>query len=82
MGEPEACAGSTGDVCYSRLSYRELDRGVAQHLRPRRIATIAVGGWVADETIRRAIDMRDGAIKNSTILSFQGRSNAFPHHRL
>jgi hypothetical protein len=38
--------------------------------------------WDADETIRRAIDIRDGTIKNPKILSFQGRSKEFPHHRL
>jgi hypothetical protein len=46
------------------------------------LATVIAGpsAWVADETIRRAIDMRDGTIKNPKILSFQGRSNEFPHH--
>ena len=48
------------------------------------LATVIAGpsAWDADETIRRAIDIRDGTIKNPKILSFQGRSNEFPHHRL
>ncbi|MGZ4666666.1 MAG: alanine dehydrogenase, partial [Frankiaceae bacterium] len=38
--------------------------------------------WEADETIRRAIEIRDGVIHNPKILSFQGRSPAYPHPRL
>ncbi|GAA4382460.1 N(5)-(carboxyethyl)ornithine synthase [Tsukamurella soli] len=41
-----------------------------------------VGGpasWKDDETISRAIEIRDGHIENPNILSFQGRSAAFPH---
>lgn len=35
--------------------------------------------WDQDETIRRAIEIRDGVIRNSKILSFQGRSADYPH---
>ncbi|MFL6131874.1 MAG: N(5)-(carboxyethyl)ornithine synthase [Nocardioidaceae bacterium] len=35
--------------------------------------------WDADQTIRRAIDIRDGVIQNPAILSFQGRSPTHPH---
>jgi alanine dehydrogenase len=38
--------------------------------------------WDADQTIRRAIEIRDGVIQNPKILSFQGRAKEFPHHRL
>jgi alanine dehydrogenase len=38
--------------------------------------------WEADETIRRAVDIRDGVIQNPKILSFQHRSAEFPHARL
>ena len=38
--------------------------------------------WEADETIRRAIEIQDGVIHNPKILSFQGRSPAYPHPRL
>jgi len=38
--------------------------------------------WEADQTIRRAIEIRDGVIQNPKILSFQGRAKEFPHHRL
>lgn len=34
-----------------------------------------------DETIARAIEIRDGVIENSKILSFQGRHADHPHHR-
>ncbi len=38
--------------------------------------------WDADETIRRAIEIRDGVIQNPRILSFQGRSPEPPHRPL
>jgi hypothetical protein len=36
-------------------------------------------GWDGDETIRRAIEIRDGRILNPAILHFQGRSPEQPH---
>jgi alanine dehydrogenase len=39
------------------------------------------GAWEADETIRRAIEIREGAILNPKILSFQNRSPDYPHER-
>ncbi len=35
--------------------------------------------WDKDETIRRAIEIRDGSIQNPEILGFQGRSGEYPH---
>jgi alanine dehydrogenase len=35
--------------------------------------------WDADDTIRRAIEIRDGVIQNPAILSFQHRSPDYPH---
>ena len=35
--------------------------------------------WEADETIRRAIEIRDGRVENPRILSFQGRSPEYPY---
>jgi alanine dehydrogenase len=35
--------------------------------------------WDGDETIRRAIEIRDGRILNPAILEFQGRSSEEPH---
>jgi alanine dehydrogenase len=37
------------------------------------------GAWDADETIRRAIEIRNGIIQNPDILSFQDRSPDYPH---
>jgi alanine dehydrogenase len=37
--------------------------------------------WEADETIRRAVEIQDGTIRNPSILAFQSRAAAFPHHR-
>jgi alanine dehydrogenase len=36
-------------------------------------------GWDGNETIRRAIEIRDGVIQNPKILSFQDRAREFPH---
>jgi alanine dehydrogenase len=35
--------------------------------------------WDANETIRRAIEIREGRIQNPRILSFQGRSPTYPY---
>ncbi|WP_280694203.1 MULTISPECIES: N(5)-(carboxyethyl)ornithine synthase [unclassified Kitasatospora] len=35
--------------------------------------------WEADETIRRAIEIREGAIQNPAVLAFQHRSPNYPH---
>lgn len=35
--------------------------------------------WDADETVRRAIEIRDGVVQNPQILTFQGRAAAYPH---
>ncbi len=35
--------------------------------------------WDADETLTRAIEIRDGHVVNPAILAFQGRAEAFPH---
>ncbi len=36
-------------------------------------------GWERTPTIARAIEIRDGVVENPTILSFQGREEAYPH---
>ena len=38
--------------------------------------------WDGDETVRRAIEIRDGIIQNPDILSFQHRTPDYPHQRL
>lgn len=37
-------------------------------------------GWDANETIRRAIEIRDGVVLNPAVLEFQHREAAYPHH--
>ena len=37
--------------------------------------------WDANETLRRAIELRDGIIQNPSILAFQHRSPDYPHAR-
>jgi hypothetical protein len=39
------------------------------------------GSWDGDETISRAIEIRDGVVQNAKILSFQQRSADYPHAR-
>jgi alanine dehydrogenase len=36
-------------------------------------------GWEADETIRRAIEIQDGVVRNPAVLAFQHRSAEYPH---
>ena len=38
--------------------------------------------WDANETLRRAIEIREGVIQNPDILAFQQRSGDYPHPRL
>ncbi len=40
------------------------------------------GSWDEVPTVRRAIELRDGVIQNPAILSFQGRSEDYPHEVL
>ncbi|MCU1520221.1 MAG: alanine dehydrogenase, partial [Arthrobacter sp.] len=35
--------------------------------------------WTSDETIHRAIEIRDGAVLNPDVLQFQQREPAYPH---
>lgn len=35
--------------------------------------------WDGSETVRRAIEIRDGRVQNPRILSFQGRAATYPH---
>ena len=48
------------------------------------LPTVMAGpdSWDGDETIRRAIEIRDGVIQNSKILSFQDRSPEYPHDKI
>jgi alanine dehydrogenase len=36
-------------------------------------------GWEASQTLRRAIEIKDGEVLNPKILSFQSRSSEFPY---
>jgi alanine dehydrogenase len=54
----------------------EISEALLPHLR-----TVLDGpsAWETDQTIRRAIEIHDGVIKNPAILSFQRRSPQYPH---
>jgi len=57
----------------------EISEAMLPYLR-----AILSGGdaWEANETISRAIEIRDGVIRNPNILSFQSRSPDYPHARV
>jgi alanine dehydrogenase len=57
----------------------EISEALIPHLRT---VMGGPGSWDSDETIRRAIEIRDGVIRNPKILSFQRRSAEFPHSRM
>jgi len=48
------------------------------------LPTVMAGAraWDGDETIKRAIEIRDGVIQNPKILSFQNRSPEYPHEKV
>jgi len=54
----------------------EMSEALLPHLP---IVLAGPPAWEADETIRRAIEVRDGTIRNPSILAFQSRSATFPH---
>jgi alanine dehydrogenase len=54
----------------------EISQALLPHLRP---VLAGPQAWDANETIRRAIEIRDGVIQNPRILSFQHRSPDYPH---
>ncbi len=56
--------------------------GISEALIPY-LRTVMDGStaWDQDQTIRRAIEIRDGVVQNPKILSFHGRSPEYPHAR-
>ena len=56
----------------------EISDALLPHLR-----TVMAGPdeWKASETIRRAIEIRDGVVQNPRILSFQHRDADYPHRQ-
>ena len=54
----------------------EISEALLPHLGP---VLTGPAAWDADQTIRRAIEIRDGIICNPRILSFQHRSPDYPH---
>ena len=57
----------------------EISEALLTHLRT---VLAGPGAWDRDETIRRAIEIRDGTIQNPDILAFQHRAPQYPHPRL
>ena len=57
----------------------EISEALIPHLRT---VMDGPGAWDRDQTISRAIEIRDGVIRNPKILSFQRRTATFPHSRM
>ena len=57
----------------------EISEALLTHLRT---VLAGPGAWDRDETIRRAIEIRDGTIQNPDILAFQHRAPQYPHPQL
>ncbi|WP_433337837.1 N(5)-(carboxyethyl)ornithine synthase [Spirillospora sp. CA-294931] len=57
---------------------REISQALLPHLD-----TVLAGpaAWDADPTIGRAIEIRDGLVRNPAILAFQERASDYPHRR-
>jgi alanine dehydrogenase len=56
----------------------EISEALIPHLRA---VMSGPDGWQGSETIRRAIEIRDGVVQNPRILSFQKRAPEYPHDR-
>ena len=57
----------------------EISEALVPHIRA---VMSGPDGWQGSETIRRAIEIRDGVVQNPRILSFQGREPEYPHRRV
>jgi alanine dehydrogenase len=57
---------------------REISKALLPYLE-----SVCAGpqAWEANTTIRKAVEIQDGVIKNPNILTFQGRSPQYPHRR-
>ena len=56
----------------------EISEALLPHLRP---VLSGSSTWDHHETVRRAIEIREGTVRNPAILSFQHREPDYPHHR-
>jgi alanine dehydrogenase len=54
----------------------EISEALLPYLQP---VLAGPAGWAAEETVERAIELRDGTIQNPAILSFQHRAAEYPH---
>ncbi len=57
----------------------EISEALLPHLSP---VLTGPPAWNANQTLRKAIEIRDGVIQNPRILSFQHRSPDYPHRRV
>src|SRR5207248_9091987 len=55
----------------------EISEALLPYLRP---VLAGPAAWDTHDTIRQAIEIRDGTVRNPAILSFQHRTPDYPHH--
>ncbi|MGK3201100.1 hypothetical protein [Amycolatopsis sp. MEPSY49] len=67
-----------GPSCRWNSATWEISEALLPHLR---IVLSGQSTWDDDETVRRVVEIREGAIRNPAILAFQQRSPDYPHHR-
>jgi alanine dehydrogenase len=77
VGDGSHCYGvdHSPDFLWNSATW-EISEALIPFLRP---VIDGPSGWDSDETIRRAIEIRDGVIQNPAILAFQGRAAGYPH---
>ncbi|MGY2898922.1 alanine dehydrogenase [Curtobacterium sp. PvP017] len=54
----------------------EISEALMPFLRP---VMEGPSSWADSDTIRRAVEIKDGHVRNPAILAFQGRSDEYPH---
>ena len=69
---------------FDAAKYLDSDEAVSEYISEALLTFLrpvmdGSDAWDANPTIRLAIEIREGVIKNPAILSFQGRSPLYPH---
>ena len=80
VGEAMHCyeAGHSPSCLWNSATW-EISEALIPHLRT---VMGGPGAWDRDQIIGRAVEIRDGVIRDPEILSFRRRSAGFPHTRM
>ena len=80
VGEAMHCYGAGhSPSCLWNSATWEISEALIPHLRT---VMGGPGAWDRDQIIGRAVEIRDGVIRDPEILSFRRRSAGFPHTRM